>query len=201
MIDRRGSDAFRYILMREAPWDADRDFPSVESFLQQFDDRYQADLANDLGNLLNRTVSMVRKYRDGRIAGGGGTELDTAAESAIADYVEHMDAMRLQDALEAAMSIVRQSNAWVDTRAPWALAKDPEAADELDAVLGGLVRALARVATALQPFMPEKCAELWARLGGDESPPPLDELPERWPSMLPEHTAGVLFPRIEVDGG
>ncbi|MFW6085228.1 MAG: methionine--tRNA ligase [Gemmatimonadota bacterium] len=200
LVDRRGADAFRYILMREAPWDADRDFPSVDGFLEQFDARYQADLANDLGNLLNRTVSMVRKYRDGRIAPGGGTELDEEADAALDRYVEHMDAMRLQEAVESAMSIVRRSNAWVDARQPWALAKDPSAADELDAVLGALVRALSRVATALHPFMPEKCAELWSRLGGDgESPPDLDELPSRWPPSLPEPAANVLFPRVEAN--
>lgn len=201
LIERRGADAFRYILMREAPWNSDRDFPSVESFLKQFDERYQADLANDLGNLLNRTVAMVRKYRDGRIAapaGDGGTELDRAADEALEAYVELMDALRLHEALEAVMSVVRQSNAWVDARAPWALAKDPDAASELDAVLGALIRALARVATALQPFMPVKSAELWTRLGGDgETPPILADLPDRWPSRLPEASPGVLFPRIE----
>jgi methionyl-tRNA synthetase len=98
------------------------------------------------------------------------------------------------------MAIVRRSNAWVDASAPWALAKDPDAAEELDAVLGGLVRALARVATALQPFMPEKSAELWRRLGGADDPPPLDALHGSWPSALPEDSVGVLFPRIEAEG-
>ena len=201
LIERRGPDAFRYILMREAPWDADRDFPTVESFLRQFDERYQADLANDLGNLLNRTVSMVRKYRDGVIAPGGETELDAAADEALATYVEQMDGMRLHEALETVMSIVRRSNAWVDSRAPWSLARDPEAAAELDAVLGGLIRALARTATALQPFMPEKSAELWRRLGGaGDGPPPLASLATSWPSELPEDGTGVLFPRIETTG-
>ena len=110
-----------------------------------------------------------------------------------------MDAMRLHAALESVMTIVRKSNAWVDARAPWALAKDPEAADELDAVLGALIRSLARVAGALQPFMPEKSAELWTRLGGGGTPPRLDALGASWPSVLPEDSAGVLFPRIEAD--
>jgi len=199
LIERRGPDAFRYILMREAPWDADRDFPSVESFLQQFDERYQADLANDLGNLLNRTVAMVRKYRDGRIAHDVETELDAAAEEDLAAWTSHMDEMRLHEALEDVMRTVRRSNAWVDERAPWTLAKDPAAAAELDAVLGGLVRALARAAAALQPFMPEKSAELWQRLGGDGDPPSPADLPRRWPARVPERSEGVLFPRVEPD--
>ena len=67
LIDRHGPDAFRFILLREAAWDSDRDFPTVQAFFDQFDARYEADLANDLGNLLNRTVSMIRKYREGSI--------------------------------------------------------------------------------------------------------------------------------------
>jgi methionyl-tRNA synthetase len=197
LIDRHGPDAYRYILMRESPWDSDRDFPSVEGFLKQFDDRYQADLANDLGNLLNRTVSMVRKYRDGVVGGDEATELDEVSAAALEAYIGHMDAMQLQEALEDVMTIVRRANAWVDSSAPWALAKDPEAADRLDAVLGALVRSLARVAAGLAPFMPDKASEIWTRLGGDGAPPPFGELAAEWPTQVPESSEGVLFPRIE----
>jgi len=187
-------------MMREVPWDADRDFPSVASFLQQFDTRYQADLANDLGNLLNRTVSMVSKYRDGVIPAGDSTELDTAAEAALGEYVSHMDALQLQDGLEDVMSIVHQSNGWIDSQAPWALARDPDKSAALDAVLGALIRALARTAVALSPFMPEKSAEIWSRLGGAGTLPVFDELADNWPTQLPEKPEGVLFPRIETTG-
>ena len=200
LVDRRGPDAFRFIMMREVSWDADRDFPSVASFLQQFDTRYQADLANDLGNLLNRTVSMVDKYRDGVIAAGDSTELDTAAEAALSEYVDHMDALQLQDGLEDVMSIVHRSNGWIDSQAPWALARDPDKSDALDAVLGALIRALARTAVALSPFMPEKSAEIWSRLGGVGTLPVFDELADHWPTRLPEKPEGVLFPRIEAPG-
>ncbi|MFQ5530426.1 MAG: methionine--tRNA ligase [Gemmatimonadota bacterium] len=201
LVDRHGPDAYRYIMMREAPWDADRDFPSVESFLQQFDERYQADLANDLGNLLNRTIAMIGKYRDGRVTGGDDTELEDVSREAIDAYLAHMNAMELHHALEDVMTIVRRSNAWVDARAPWALARDPAAGDELDAVLGALVRALARTSVALAPFMPDKADEIWKRLGGAGSPPPFDELGDRWPTEVPERSEGVLFPRIETPRG
>lgn len=198
LIDRRGADAFRYVLMRQTAWDSDRDFPSVESFLEQFDACYQAELANDLGNLLNRTVSMIDRYRQGRIPAVRSTELDEAAELILADYATCMDDLRLQDGLDVVMDMVRRSNAWVDARAPWALAKDPAAADDLDGVLGALARTLARAAVGLQPFMPEKSTEIWTRLGGSGEVPQLAELPGRWPSRLPDRSAGVLFPRIET---
>jgi methionyl-tRNA synthetase len=170
----------------------------VEAFLQQFDDRYNADLANDLGNLLNRTVAMARKYRDGVASGSGGTELDTVIDSALEEYVAAMREYRLHDGLDAAMSIVRAANGFIDSEEPWKLARDPAQAARLDDVLAALVRGLAVTAVALEPFIPTKAREIWQRLGGNQLPS-LADLPTRIPTSLPERSETVLFPRFEVD--
>ncbi|MEN8145280.1 MAG: class I tRNA ligase family protein, partial [Gemmatimonadota bacterium] len=201
LIERHGCDALRYVLLAEAPWDRDRDFPSAEAFLQQFDNRYNADLANDLGNLLNRSVSMIQKYRDGAIPAGGGTELDALVESALVEYHAHMEKLELHRAIETAMSVVRDANGFIDAAKPWSLAKDPSESARLDDVLGALVRGLAAAAVALAPFMPSKSEEIWRRLGGDGQVPAFAELARRLPSRLPAQSEGVLFPRSDITDG
>ncbi len=198
LIDRHGPDAFRYILLREAAWDSDRDFPSVEAFLEQFDTRYEADLANDLGNLLNRTVSMIGKYRDGMIPAGVETDLDVACATAVREWIVAMDDLLLHQGIEAGMSMVRSANAFIDQTRPWALAKDPDQASRLDDVLGSLVRALARTAVTLSPFMPGKCQEIWTRLGGEGELPGVEAVDGRTPTRIPDSSGGVLFPRLEA---
>ncbi len=197
LIDRHGVDAFRYFLLRDIPWDRDRDFPTVEAFLQQFDDRYTAELANDLGNLLNRTVSMVGKYRRGQVPGpGAATSLDAAIDAAVLRYRESMQRDALSDGLDAALSVVRDANAFIDATRPWSLAKEADQADELDAVLRALIRALTSTAAMLSPFMPGKAAEMLRRLGAGDIPT-LDMIDAAMPEQLPERVEGVLFPRPE----
>ncbi|HET6764693.1 MAG TPA: methionine--tRNA ligase, partial [Longimicrobiaceae bacterium] len=159
-VQRHGAEALRFYLLREIPWDGDGNFG-----WERFDERYNADLANDLGNLANRVLSMVAKYRDGRVAPAARTELDAACEEAVAQYRTAMDANLLHEGVGAAMRLVAQANASVSVAAPWKLAKDPERAAELDSVLTSLVRSLAVAATLLSPVMPGRMEELWRRLG------------------------------------
>ena len=198
LIERHGPDAFRYFLMREIPWDRDRNFASVDALLQQFDERYNSDLANDLGNLLNRTVAMSLKYREGVVTRSAATELDSVIDAALEKYETAMREHRLHEGLDASMSIVRAANGFIDSEQPWKLAKDPAQQARLDDVLAALVRALATTAVTLEPFIPTKAAEMWKRLGGDELPS-LEQLTAQLPTTVPGRWDTVLFPRVEME--
>lgn len=196
LIARHGRDALRYYLMREVPWDGDRNFG--EQFTELFDERYNSDLANALGNLLNRTVAMIGKYRDGAVPAGGRSDLDAAAETALSGYMSAMDGLMLHQGVETALGLVRQANAFIDETQPWKLAKEDGREDDLDLVLGSLARSLAAVACMLSPFMPGKAAELWERLGGDGPVPGFGELPMKVREPFSVRTGPVLFPRAEA---
>jgi methionyl-tRNA synthetase len=193
VVDRYGPDALRYFILREIPWDDDGSFT-----LERFDERYTAELANDLGNLASRSLSMVVRYRDGIVPAGERTPLDGRADEAVATYRERMDAFMLQDGAAAALALVAEANAFVGDRAPWKLAKDPEKAAELDAVLASLVRTLAVTASLLSPFMPVKMAELWGVLGAPEQIPALDAVTGLSPTGWAVRAGGVLFPRPDL---
>ena len=206
LVGRHGADALRYFLMREIPWDSDRDFGSADDFVEQFDQRYTTDLANDLGNLLNRVTAMVAKYRDGRVPrrpeGVSSEGPDLAVEGAhrLAEYRERMDDYRLHLGVSAAFGLVRAANSYVDETKPWAMAKaEADGADRaaLDRVLGDLVRALGATSAMLAPFMPVKAEEIWRTLGGSGSPPPFDELEGALTGLTEMRKGEVLFPRPE----
>jgi methionyl-tRNA synthetase len=191
-IDRHGPDALRYFLLREVPWDGDGNFT-----LERFDERYTSDLANDLGNLANRTIAMVHRYRHGLVPDGTETDLDAAAKSAIATYHDRMGRYLLHEGSAAALHLVAEANAFVEVRAPWKLAKEPERRQELDDTLSSLVRSLAVVSVLLFPFMPEKMGQLWDQLGSGRELALFDEL-----AVLPvvgwaPSKGSVLFPRPE----
>jgi methionyl-tRNA synthetase len=201
LIERHGPDAFRYFLLREAPWDGDRDFGSPSQLLDIFDERYNAELANDLGNLLNRVVAMVRKYRDGRVPTTGDTGLDAARRAHLAEYHEAMEKLLLHRGADVALRLARDANGFVDHSHPWELARaEREASAEpgdLDAVLGALVRALAACATMLAPFLPSKARALWEQLGGEADVPSFEELDARSAKLGAVAGGEVLFPRFE----
>jgi len=200
LIDRHGADALRYFLMREVPWDGDRNFASVSDFVEQFDRRYTSDLANDLGNLLNRVVSMVSKYRDGVVPVSRGGDLTEAATTAVATYRDHMENYRLHLGLTSIFGLVAEANVFVDQSKPWSLAKSEALGDDaeaLDAVLAQLVQALGTIASMLAPFVPSKATEMWKILGGEGAPPGLLDLQDSIGELKTVRPSGVLFPRPE----
>ncbi len=202
LVERHGPDALRYFLLREIPWDGDRDFPSGEAFLEQYDRRYESELANDLGNLLSRVVSMVDKYRVGSVPAGGVTPLDERREEALAEYRARMDAHRLHEGLAAVFALVRAANGYVDEARPWerAKAERTEGAEPaaLDAILGSLVRALGACAAMLAPFLPGKARDLWRGVGGTGEPPGPRGLEGALGDLREVRLGPVLFPRPEA---
>lgn len=188
-IDKHGSDALRYYLLSEVPWNGDGDFS-----WSRFDERYTAELANDLGNLVNRVLSMIERYRDGVIPAGTRTKLDEQGEAALARYRQAMDRHLLQHGSAAALELANAANLFVAERAPWQQARDPEQAPALDATLASLARAIATLATLLEPFMPLKMADLATRLGLS-AVPALDELATLDLTGNKISKGEILFPR------
>lgn len=167
-IDRHGADALRYFLLREIPWDTDGSYT-----WERFDERYNADLADALGNLASRVLAMLERYRQGVVPAAGRTELDEAADAATAEYVQAMDALLLHRGAQAAWSLVTAANVFVDRRAPWNLAKAGDHAG-LDATLHALAAALVRICVLASPFLPRATRTLWEALGmGDPDIAPM----------------------------
>jgi methionyl-tRNA synthetase len=169
-IDRYGPDPLRYFLLREVGFTNDGDFT-----WERYDERYNSDLADGLGNLASRSLQMIVKYREGKVPPRGTpTALDTAGDSAVSRYTRAMDALELKEGAEAAWELVTAANQFIVQNAPWNLAKTGDL-QGLDQVLGALARCLERLAILCFPFMPEKASLLWASLGSGKT---LEEV--RW---------------------
>jgi methionyl-tRNA synthetase len=158
-IDRHGPDALRYFLLREVGFEADGNFT-----WERFDERYTADLADGLGNLVSRSLAMLLKYRQGVVPSSSTTQLDEAARKALETYARAMEALDLRGGAEATWTLVSAANLFVQQTAPWALAKAGKD-DELDRALSALARTLARLAVMASPFIPGKAQAIWAMLG------------------------------------
>ncbi len=199
MAERFGADTLRYFLLREAPFGRDLEFD-----IEKFVGRYNADLANDLGNLLQRTVGMAIKYQDGALGGhteGDVTGLSATAREVEAEYREAMERYDLQGALKAIWKLVAAGNLAVDRHAPWALAKDPEKAAELDAVLSELVALLGKLTVLVHPFMPERSVAMAQALGLDDDPTvwSIDDLHDASRAPRQVHKSEPLFPRLDIE--
>ncbi len=190
-IDRHGPDALRYFLLREVGFEADGNFT-----WERFDERYTADLADGLGNLVSRSLAMVVKYRGGTIPAGEPTSMDAEGLRAIAAYADAMDRVDLRGGAEAAWELAGATNLYIQRAAPWTLAKDGRDA-ELDRVLGSLARTLWRLAVLATPFLPGKAQLIWAALGcgGDAAGAPWSALQSPPTAGQMVQPPGILFPK------
>ncbi|CEG29536.1 methionine--tRNA ligase [Bacillus sp. B-jedd] len=202
LIDRYGLDALRYYLLREVPFGADGVF-TPEGFVE----RINFDLANDLGNLLNRTVAMIDRYFGGEIPvySGSVTAFDDSLlkmnRETAEKYEVAMEKMEFSVALSSVWQLVSRSNKYIDETQPWVLAKDEERKAELGSVMAHLAESLRRIAVLLQPFLTRSPERIFSQLGIEtESLKSWDRLREF--GMIPEGTkvakGDPLFPRLEI---
>lgn len=203
LVKRYGLDALRYYLMREVAFGSDGVF-TPEDFVS----RVNYDLANDLGNLLNRTIAMINKYFSGDVPAykGNVTTFDEAlkstVEKVITGYQEEMENMQFSSALSHVWTMIARANKYIDETEPWKLAKEEDKKAELASVMAHLAESLRLSAIMLQPFLTHAPKEIFAQLGVD------GDAAGNWDTVnfgnFPEHAKVVkkgtpIFPRLDVD--
>jgi methionyl-tRNA synthetase len=193
VIDEWGVDAFRFYVLRELDIGPDGNWTDAG-----FRARYSAELANGLGNLVNRSLSMLKRYRDG-VVPTRSDELSGDATKAMNETRKQLEQNRLQAALQSIHALVTRANQYVDQTAPFKLAKDPAQAKRLDEVLYNLAETCRVLTVLYQPFLPGTAEKIYGQLGLGAAPTQFSEA--SWGKLQPGHKIGEpapLFPRKDV---
>ena len=203
LIEEFGADAIRYFLLREIKLGMDGNF-SRDALIH----RINADLANDLGNLLHRTLNMIDRFNGGVVyrskeADIYDKDLVDMAGITINGFCASMDEMDISAAIKYVWNFIARANKYIDETMPWALAKDPEKKERLNMVLYNLFESLRKISIMIAPFMPATAPKIWAQLGlGDDfDSVRLTEF-DQWAVTGDGHVVGkpeALFPRIEIE--
>lgn len=202
LVERYSLDALRYYLLRAVPFGSDGVFTPGD-----FVSRLNYDLANDLGNLLNRTIAMINKYCDGLVPDYASkvtpfdSELSTTAANVVGRYHEAMDKMEFSTALSEVWTLISRANKYIDETQPWVLAKEEEKRAELNSVMVHLAESLRIVAILLQPVMTETPANIFQQLGLASVAMDLKDLRfGEFPSGTKVVAKGTpIFPRLELE--
>ena len=202
-VEKYGLDPFRYYLMREATYGQDADY-SKRAMVQ----RINSDLANDLGNLLNRTIGMQKKYFDSKVVLNEVTdtfdaEIKALWEEVLVNIEKRMNKYQFFEALKAIWKFISRMNKYIDECEPWKLAKDEDSKDRLSTVMYNLVEGLYKIAALISPFMPDTAQKMLNQLGleVDAEKMKLEDI-KAWgayPVGGKLNAAEPIFPRVEFE--